>query len=347
MNFVHIADVHLGAQPEAGTAYSAGRPQELWDTFSRVIEYCETEKVDILLVAGDLFHRQPLLRELKEVNYLFSTLTYTQVVFIAGNHDYVKKDAFYRTFQWNSNVHPLLGREIGYVNIPESDLVVYGASYQTREIREELPSIKAPGRAAFEILLLHGGDEKHLPMKREVLENSGFSYIALGHIHKPQALVKGIAFYPGALEPVDKNDTGRHGFLRGQFTGHGVRTEFIPFAKREYLHLPIQVDDSTTNGSLKNLIKETIEETGVENIYKFILQGYRDPDVVFDTEYMDICGNILEIVDETKLAFNYERLYEENKDNLIGRFIAEFRGCEEGSVEYQALQEGVWALLNL
>ena len=69
MKFIHIADVHLGVQPDAGTAYSAERPQEVWDSFSRVIRLCEMEKVDLLLVAGDLFHRQPLFRELKEVNY--------------------------------------------------------------------------------------------------------------------------------------------------------------------------------------------------------------------------------------------------------------------------------------
>ena len=75
MRFIHIADVHLGAEPEAGTAYSKRRPDELWETFSEVVSLCEQEQTDLLLIAGDLFHRQPLLRELKEVDYLFSKLT--------------------------------------------------------------------------------------------------------------------------------------------------------------------------------------------------------------------------------------------------------------------------------
>ena len=41
---------------------------------------CEEEQTELLLIAGDLFHRQPLLRELKEVDYLFGSLTKTQVV---------------------------------------------------------------------------------------------------------------------------------------------------------------------------------------------------------------------------------------------------------------------------
>ena len=37
MKFIHIADVHLGAQPDAGPMYSHQRPRELWETFEHVI----------------------------------------------------------------------------------------------------------------------------------------------------------------------------------------------------------------------------------------------------------------------------------------------------------------------
>ena len=68
VKWIHIADVHLGASPDAGDAYSKVRPQELWDTFAEVIDICEREQTDLLLIAGDLFHRQPLKKELKEVD---------------------------------------------------------------------------------------------------------------------------------------------------------------------------------------------------------------------------------------------------------------------------------------
>ena len=84
MRFIHIADVHLGARPDAGPLYSEGRARELWETFEHVLGVCEEERTDLLLIAGDLFHRQPLVRELKEADYLFSELTHTKVVLIAG-----------------------------------------------------------------------------------------------------------------------------------------------------------------------------------------------------------------------------------------------------------------------
>lgn len=71
VKWIHIADVHLGASPDAGDVYSKVRPQELWDTFAEVIDICEREQMDLLLIAGDLFHRQPLKKELKEVDYYF------------------------------------------------------------------------------------------------------------------------------------------------------------------------------------------------------------------------------------------------------------------------------------
>ena len=54
------------------------------------------------------------------------------------------------------------------------------------------------------------------------MERAGFDYIALGHIHKPMILKEDQIIYSGALEPVDKNDTGPHGYVKGEITASGV-----------------------------------------------------------------------------------------------------------------------------
>lgn len=347
MRFVHIADVHLGAKPDAGSAYREGRPRELWDSFARVLAMCEDEKVDLLLIAGDLFHRQPLLRELKEVNFLFSKLSHTKVVLIAGNHDFLKPDSFYRSFAWGDNVYPLLDNRMDFVEFEELDTAVFGFSYDAREITEpRYDEMTAPREHGVEILLAHGGDERHIPLNRHRLAESGFDYIALGHIHKPQVLVKDLAWFAGALEPLDKNDTGVHGLVRGEFTEEEMSLEFVPTAVREYVHLPVNVDETLTNGGVKERVKSEITRHGTQNIYKVILQGFRDPDLLFDLENMDVYGNVIEIVDHTKPAYDYNRLLEENRDNLLGQFIEKLAGSKEGTIEHQALCEGVWALLE-
>ena len=100
MRFIHIADIHLGAEPDAGSAYSKSRPREIWNSLERICGICEEEGTDLLLIAGDLFHRQPLLRELKEVNACLGRMRKTQVALIIGNHDYLKPGSYYRSFSW-------------------------------------------------------------------------------------------------------------------------------------------------------------------------------------------------------------------------------------------------------
>lgn len=346
MRFIHIADVHLGARPDAGKLYTEKRPEEIWNTFERIIGICQAEQTDLLLIAGDLFHRQPLLRELKEVDYLFSTLTHTKVVLIAGNHDYIRRDSYYRTFRWHDNVYPLFDREIRCVEFDGLETAVYGLSYYSREIPEPLYHGAVPeGRQRYEILLAHGGDEKHIPIHWEELERSGFSYIALGHIHKPQAVRRNRIVYAGAPEPVDRNDTGPHGYVKGELTEKGIHISWIPCASREYVHLEIPVDETDTAGSVKQKIRKYIDEYGNENIYRVKLKGERDRDILLDSLNPEDLGNILEITDETRPAYDFDRLYRENADNLIGRYIESFAGCSRDSEAYQALCEGVDALL--
>lgn len=347
MKFIHIADVHLGAEPDVGREYSSLRPGELWDTFEKVIKICEEEQTDLLLIAGDLFHRRPLLRELKEVNYFFSSLTHTKVVLIAGNHDYVSEGSYYRTFSWSENVYPLFQTEPGYVILEDLDTAVYGFSYGSREIREaKYDGMRAEQRAGKEILLAHGGDEKHIPIRWGALERLGFDYVALGHIHRPGEVIAGYAAYAGALEPIDKNDTGAHGCIRGEIRDGKVRTAFVPLAKREYFQLSLKITPDMTLGSLRAWIRQVIEERGHENLYQFTLKGFRDAETDFSPVLLSVAGNVLGVVDETKAACDMERLRMENADNLIGRYIGLFDGCEEGSIEQQALYEGVQALLE-
>jgi len=294
-----------------------------------------------------MFHRQPLLRELKELNFMFSKLSKTKVVFVVGNHDYLKQDSYYHSFKWNSNVHALLNGHMGGVELKELKTAVYGLSYHQREITENLyDRMFAPHKQRHEILLMHGGDEKHIPVKKEVLEHLGYDYIAMGHIHKPQAVIANKAIYAGALEPIDKNDTGAHGYVKGEILENSVKTEFVPCAKREYVHIVVEVDETVTNGALKEKIRSLIQKNGLENMYKFVIRGFRDADIEFDLENMKIFGNVFEVIDETEPNYNFDHLLDKNQGNLLGRYIESLKENKKGSIEYEALQLGVQALLE-
>lgn len=347
MKFIHVADIHLGANPDAGNSYTENRPKELWNSFERLLEVCEEEKIDLLLIAGDLFHRQPLLRELKEVDYLFSRLTHTRVVLIAGNHDYLKSDSYYRTFKWSTPVHMFLSQTTEYVEYEDLGVCIYGLSYEQKEITEGLYDGAFPARRQpVEILLAHGGDEKHIPIKRNQIINLGYDYVALGHIHKAMEIEKNRIYYAGSLEPTDKNDTGKHGYIKGEIVSGNVVCRFVPFASREYIHMEVETGKTMTSRAVRERVAEEIRRRGVQNLYKIVLTGYRDPDIIYELSGMDVYGNLLEIVDDTKPAYDFEKLEKQNAENLLGRYIRSLKGSEEGSVEYQALLVGVQALLD-
>lgn len=52
MRFFHVADVHLGMEPDLGFAWSKRRQEEIWDSFRRLIDAARREKPELLLIAG-------------------------------------------------------------------------------------------------------------------------------------------------------------------------------------------------------------------------------------------------------------------------------------------------------
>ena len=345
MRFFHTADVHLGAVPDTGFSWSEERAEEIWESFRGLIQQIRQEKPELLLISGDLFHRQPLKRELKEVNYLFSTIPDTTVVLIAGNHDYVKADSWYPRYPWADNVAGLWKPEPESLYIPGADTWVYGFSYHQREIRDARYDVLAPnGKKGCHMLLAHGGDESHIPIRKEKLAKSGFDYIALGHIHRPQMLLEHKAGYAGALEPIDRNDMGPHGFIRGSFENGRMNTEFVPWSVRSYESVTVAVHGDMSQYELEERIEREVLGGGTRNIYRIRLQGFRDPQMNFNLHRLKQLGNIIDVEDDTLPDYDLEHLREQYEGSLIGDYIERFYECKH-PVEKKALQYGLQALL--
>ena len=306
-------------------------------------------RVDCLFIAGDLFHRQPLARDLKEVNYLFSTIPQTQVVIIAGNHDRIRKNSAVLSFSWASNVTFLESEDVSSVYFEDINTEVTGFSYYTAEIPEpRLDALEAPEDGKIHILLGHGGDANHVPIDRAALASSGFSYIALGHIHRPEILLDKKMAYCGSPEPLDKTETGRHGILYGEIDpeiGQVTTLDFIPMAKLRYIPLIVRVTPDTTNTELYLKIAHEIEQRGNDNIFRFKVQGMRDPDISFDLDALKLRFRIADIIDETEPQYDFSALFAEHPSDMIGFYIQALKKPDMSPVEKKALFYGIHALL--
>lgn len=357
MRFIHIADVHLGACPDLGFPWSKTRETEIWESFSRIIEKIKSEKTDLLLIAGDLFHGQPLLRELKELNYLFGQIPDTQIVLIAGNHDYLKNGSAYRKMHWEPNVTGLWEEECQVCYLERLNTYVYGLSYPARERKEAVYNQAFPkGRQNFEtqhpdavhILLAHGGDEKHIPIHFSNLAATDFDYIALGHIHQPRILVPNKMAYAGSLEPLDRTQLGVHGYIEGEIVNGNTRIQFVPFSARQYIEMVLPVTVDSTIRSMQDEIEEFIYENGMQHMYCIHLEGLRDAQMDIDEQIFMSLGNIVEVTDETRPDYDFEQLRQSYAGTLVGEYIDSFlQKGELTEVERKALYYGVGALLHI
>ena len=135
MKFIHTGDIHWGMCPDANKPWGKERAQAIKDTFRIIIEKTKEMDVDCLFISGDLFHRQPLMKDLKEVNYLFSTIPSVKIILIAGNHDRIRENSALLSFTWSPNVTFIMDEDLTSVYFEEINTEVHGFSYHTAEIK--------------------------------------------------------------------------------------------------------------------------------------------------------------------------------------------------------------------
>ena len=360
MRFLHTADIHLGAAPDKDLPWGESRRRALWDTFAHLIDICDRKQVDLLLIAGDLFHRTPLSRECREVNAYFSRIPDTRVVIIAGNHDCIRGASPYMDDPWAPNVTVLSSEELDSVYFPELNTEVHGFSYHRSEIREPLyDTLMAPRNGRHHILLAHGGDETHIPIRLGKLAAAGFDYVALGHIHAPRIFQKAAMAYCGSPEPMDRTDIGARGYILGDITPEGCSFRWNPCGTAEYVPVTLEVDEGSTNADIAAKLAETLNPDP-RYLYRLTLTGYRDPDTVWEEARIRGDLRIVDITDETRPAFDRERLASEHAHDLAGLLIRTLSedpdtagnaseggpGADDPDIREMALDFGLSALLT-
>ena len=350
MKFLHTADIHWGMTPDSDSPWSRERYQAIKDTFTQIITKARDAEVNCLFISGDLFHRQPLARDLKEINYLFTTIPGVRIIIIAGNHDRIRTNSALLSFAWAPNVTFIMNEEMTSVYFEDINTEIHGFSYHTMDIKENwIEDIKAPEDGRIHILMVHGGDATHLPFDRKSLAEAGFSYVALGHIHKPEIIAEGRMAYPGSPEPLDKTETGPHGVLLGEINSATLKLEslnFVPLSKSQYIPLAINITPSTTNTELDLRISQEIDKRGRQILYRFRDCGMRDPDLTFDFENLKTKYRVVEVLDETEPQYDFGALLAEHPGDMIGFYIQTLQKPEMSPVEKKALYYGISALLR-
>ena len=250
MKILHTADLHLRTEGD-----------DRWEALTAVVKIGKKEKIDALVIAGDLFDRGIDAERLRAaVRPVFSGTGFP-VVIMPGNHD---RDSFRAGDFFGADAAIL--SDIGTpLNLGDVSLV--GIPFEPGDRERVLARLHDLGGKLdpdrVNILVYHGelidtffsrtdfGDEgadRYMPARLSWFADLGLSYVLGGHFHSTFTIRTfgdgGFFVYPGSPVSITKKETGRRSvnlFETGSApvqlyldTAHYVDEEIIcdPFSDR-------------------------------------------------------------------------------------------------------------------
>lgn len=331
MKFVHIADMHFDTSFTTITNKAGLGDKRRLDqrqAFCKIINYIKQNEIPFLFIAGDFYEHEYIRQSTIEyINDLFREIPNTQIFISPGNHDPILQNSFYNKYIWNENVH-IFGPELSVVELEEADIYGYGFDdfYYTNNELEEA-ELANPNK--INILVAHGSlnasatmEKSYNPISEKMLEEKGFDYVALGHIHKLDydSKINQKIVYCGSTVSMGFDELGKHGMIVGDVEKDKIELSFIPVDNSEFI---INEIDVTETFDLEDIATKINNISSDENkYYKISLIGRRNFEIdLYKLNKLIINNNILKIKDYTKINYDLEKIANEN--TLRGLFVKE------------------------
>jgi DNA repair protein SbcD/Mre11 len=226
--FIHCSDLHIDS-PFRGLAsqvpvLTERLRESTFQAFNKIIKLALEEKVDAVLIAGDIFDGadRSLQAQLKFRRGLLKLSQANIPSYIVhGNHD--PSNSWSHTLEWpeSTTIFPANKVESFPVTKNGETLAwIYGISYPQKEVNENLAlKFKKDQQQGFSVGLLHTnvgqqpGHDNYAPCSLQDLISRDFDYWALGHIHEFKILREDnpCIVYSGNTQARHLNETGPKG----------------------------------------------------------------------------------------------------------------------------------------
>lgn len=358
LRLIHTADVHLGARhDDLGEQASAQRERQ-FAAFVAAIDLALTEKVDLFLVAGDLFDsnvqpRRSVERVAAELKRLVDARIRT--VIIPGTHDVYDRASIYRAYDLaalagsvpHDDFLTVLDPDRSSVHLPACDVIVHGTVFPTKRAPHSplkgLDAAQDGTAATWRIGMVHGAiaipgktDGDEVVITTDEIAASNLDYLALGHWHSSQAGKAGTVTYAyaGAPEPValDQDRAGKV-LLVELNERNGARTVTVEERQVGRTRFEKQELDAAAVASQPALIES--------------LRALADPDLVLDVRLVGVRPDELDLDTEeieTALASSFLKVRVRDRsmpaltegtlpspDTIAGAFIRDLEARIAGS----------------
>jgi DNA repair exonuclease SbcCD nuclease subunit len=230
LRLLHTADVHLGARHADLGDRAATQRERQFAAFVATIDLALGEKVDLVLIAGDLFDsnvqpKRSVERAASQLQRLVDARI--RLVIAPGTHDVYDRASIYRAYDLpamagavGSDLVTVLDPDHPDVHLKSLDVVVHGRCFATKRAPhsplEGLDTSK-DDRATWHVGLLHAAlaiegktDGDDVVVTTAEIAATHLDYLALGHWH---SMIKGKAgkttyAYSGAPEPIALDQDG-------------------------------------------------------------------------------------------------------------------------------------------
>jgi len=269
MKILHFADAHINAVSSGRWDPDTGQPVRVMDflkSLDTIIDTAISEKVDLVLFAGDAYkdaNPTPAQQALFASRILRLEDAQIETYLLVGNHDKTvrNEDHALTEFKTFKTKHIHIVDEIKSIVTPWYEILclpwVHKSRLITGQVIMELedlienmdpntPNIflghcSVVGASFSSERLVMLGEDLMLPKK--LLTESGFDYVALGHIHKHQE-IDNIIIYPGSIERVDWGEAGEDkGFVIADVRKDSCDWKFHKLDCRPMLDYKIVLED--------------------------------------------------------------------------------------------------------
>jgi DNA repair exonuclease SbcCD nuclease subunit len=304
LRLLHTADVHLGARHADLGDQAVAQRERQFAAFVASVDLAIAERVDLFLIAGDLFDsnvqpRRSVERAAAQIRRLVEARIRT--VLIPGTHDVYDRASIYRTYDLGalsgavgSDLVTILDPDHTDVHLAALDTVVSGRCFATKRAPESpLAGFDAAldKRAKWHVGLLHAAlaipektDGDDVVITLEEIASSHLDYLALGHWH---STVQGRAgtttyAYSGAPEAVAMDQDRAGNVLLIELDEKG--------GKRS-----IKVQERKVGRTTFEKLEVDAAAIGSQPAFVAALATKADPDLVLDVQLIGVRPDLLDL----------------------------------------------------
>lgn len=367
VKILHCADIHLDAPFVSGDGIKADlRRNELFSTFSSMMNYVKLNGIDIVLITGDLFESCNVTRDTAALlKREFADNPACRFVVAPGNHDPYTADSVYGRVDFPSNVYIFKSPEVSCFSFEELNTDVYGYAF----VSDEMPvnpfkGIKPQRGDRINVMCAHGelngSSVSKCPIGVDDIRASEFDYVALGHIHLGSEVMKAgntRYAYAGCLEGRDFGECGQKGAILCSFEkkAEGLSADFkrMRFCTRHYEIERVNITGSYNISDVLPKVKELIKEKNYsrDTLLRVVLEGDVSSELVISkSSFVSVEDGLfyLEVINKTTPFFDVDRL--ESDPTVRGAFYEELKPLLDSDDEKErekarlALKYGLSAL---